>query len=443
MKRCPKCSRTYPDETQKFCTIDGGLLLTEQPPFDPNLTIRATSKDLAPPPTISSEFSEAPTSMRLPAMDETITAVGTSTFKETPTAPSTPSSTPASSDLRPQDQTAPTSADLTPPNQVAPTVFDLVPPAATTLLPSQPGTAELPASGPVSQPLAIPLAPPKKKSMVPMVIGVVAILLLLVVGGAAAAGYFLWLKPRMEANRPPVLVERDTTNENANANKSANTNSETANVNSSDNTKSVADPKKGPEPFVPSAGDVQFANSKATLDGELADHYVDFSFYYPQTWTKDPKAGVPGATSFATVAREFSEKTADYIQERALVSWYPSNGTYDGDRSIFPERAKKVADQISKGLPGYEEVSRGETSVNFYQGYEFRFKGVFKNTGKGDLPYWGRVIFLPPGNADEKNGVTIVMLATSLAPGVTNAGDVGVKGELALILESFRFGAGR
>jgi hypothetical protein len=49
---------------------------------------------------------------------------------------------------------------------------------------------------------------------------------------------------------------------------------------------------------------------------------------------------------------------------------------------------------------------------------------------------------LPPGNASEKNGVTIIMLATSLAAGVTGPEDVGVKGELPLILESFRFGAG-
>src|SRR6266704_1125248 len=50
MKRCPKCSRTFPDEKQKFCTVDGGLLMPEPPAaaFDPNLTIRETSKELPP-----------------------------------------------------------------------------------------------------------------------------------------------------------------------------------------------------------------------------------------------------------------------------------------------------------------------------------------------------------------------------------------------------------
>ena len=45
MKRCPKCNRTFPEEAQKFCTVDGGLLITD-PTFDPNLTVRATSAEL-------------------------------------------------------------------------------------------------------------------------------------------------------------------------------------------------------------------------------------------------------------------------------------------------------------------------------------------------------------------------------------------------------------
>ena len=45
MKSCPKCNRTFPDEGQKFCTFDGGLLIAPQT-FDPNATIRATSMDL-------------------------------------------------------------------------------------------------------------------------------------------------------------------------------------------------------------------------------------------------------------------------------------------------------------------------------------------------------------------------------------------------------------
>ena len=27
MKRCPKCNRNYPTNTQRFCTHDGGMLM--------------------------------------------------------------------------------------------------------------------------------------------------------------------------------------------------------------------------------------------------------------------------------------------------------------------------------------------------------------------------------------------------------------------------------
>src|SRR6185295_15696936 len=100
MKRCPKCSRTFPDENQKFCTFDGGLLRADQPPFDPNLTVRATSKDLVetpvPPVLNENDASEAKTSVRLRSLNETITSFGTSTFKET-----TPVGSQTSSDLTP------------------------------------------------------------------------------------------------------------------------------------------------------------------------------------------------------------------------------------------------------------------------------------------------------------------------------------------------------
>ena len=45
MKHCPKCSRTFPDESQKFCTVDGGVLIGE-PTVDPNATVRVNPADL-------------------------------------------------------------------------------------------------------------------------------------------------------------------------------------------------------------------------------------------------------------------------------------------------------------------------------------------------------------------------------------------------------------
>ena len=150
MKRCPKCNRSFPDESQKFCTVDGGLLIAE-PTFDPNATMRATSADLGlPTETLSSQ---AATSRKLPDMAETILS--------TP-APATGST---SKPLPTADTEAPTSAPL---------------PA----MPESPATAETGS-----------LAPAKKKSKLPLVLGILAVLLILGIGGLAAAFFFV-IKPR-------------------------------------------------------------------------------------------------------------------------------------------------------------------------------------------------------------------------------------------------------
>ena len=71
--------------------------------------------------------------------------------------------------------------------------------------------------------------------------------------------------------------------------------------------------------------------------------------------------------------------------------------------------------------------------------YEFRFVSLSKETEKGDIQVWGRVVFLPTGVAGQTTGATLIMLATSLAPELTGIDDVGGKGEMPVILDSFRF----
>src|SRR5207245_7182734 len=95
--------------------------------------------------------------------------------------------------------------------------------------------------------------------------------------------------------------------------------------------------------------------------------------------------------------------------------------------------------EFARTVHEYRKVSQGETKVGVYNGYELRFAGVSRNTAKGDIKIWGRVVFLPPPDGG-KNGVTLLMLATSLAPELKSVNDVGVKGELPMMLESFRFG---
>ncbi len=388
MKRCPKCSRTFPDDNQKFCTIDGGLLVADQQ-FDPNATFRA-SAPLTPP------AAQPPAPPDNPSNSQPDFSATIATSSSAPTA------------VLPKN-TAPTGA-RTVIDQPAPS-----PPAASAPLPQRQS-----APSPQKTP-SVPVPPPqaKKKSKLPLIIGILLVLLMLGVG-AVAAVFFLVIKPRLNEVRSTVPVaKRPANHENANSNTSI----------------ANEQPKTAPE-FVAPSNTVKFTNSQANLDSKLAGHYFDFSFYYPSEWKVVPKANASGGANFIKVERSLPP---DFTQENFGVGWYESKGDFDTDQPGFPHLVEVLSTNLSKSLPAYRKVSEGPTKVNSLNGYEFRFVSFSPGTEKGDLQLWGRVIFLPRG-AGETTGAILTMLTTSLAPELSGVEDVGVKGQAPVILESFRFG---
>ncbi len=377
MKRCPKCNRSFPEENQKFCTVDGGLLITEQT-FDPNMTIRATAADLVNSPAYSDD---AATSRKLPDIGA-ITASG----EKKPASPRStgPTGTPTSSPLPPLSAAA--------------------------------------APGPAVQ------GETKKKSKLPLILGILAVLLLLGIGGIAGVFFFV-IKPRLDEMRDRQGVVVRTAPPVVETNTNVNT---TANTNNSNEATIPTEPA-----FVPPADATEFANSKDKIEGKLADHYVDFSFYYPQSWQVDPKAGVAGSNNFTRVERVLPP---DFTQEEFAVGWYGSKGTYEADLPVFPKLVELLSSNLAKRYPEYRQVSEGPTKINSKDAYEFRFVSLSKGTEKGDIQIWGRVVFVPTGNPEDTSGATLSMLATSLAPDLSGVADVGAKGEMPVILDSFRFG---
>jgi hypothetical protein len=292
-------------------------------------------------------------------------------------------------------------------------------PAPGSVAPSAPLIAPQPALS--GSPQAV--QPPAKKSKLPLVIGIVVVLLLLGVGGIAAA-IFLVIKP---FEKRPVVVRHEPTPQ--------------PTVRATPNQQGTPPTDIGtninvPPPYSPPDNAVQFVNSKKNLDGKLAEHYVDFSFYYPNDWKKDPTAGVPGASNFAKVERRLPP---DFTQENFAVGWYSSAGSAEADASVFHTLVENLSSQFKKSFPEYKKVSEGNTKVGVYQGYEFRFESISRNTVNGDVNVWGRVVLLPPPNGGN-NGVTLLMLTTSLAPELKSVDDVGEKGDLPMLLQSFRFG---
>src|SRR4029079_6021490 len=117
MKSCPKCNRTFPDEGQKFCTFDGGLLIAPKT-FDPNATIESTS-------IVLSAAAEHPTSRDLPDPNATIIENYPATVAlPRNTGPTTGSTAPNTSDI-----SRPASPPPPPPPPVTPTPPPPPPPA--------------------------------------------------------------------------------------------------------------------------------------------------------------------------------------------------------------------------------------------------------------------------------------------------------------------------
>ena len=421
MRRCPKCNRTYSTDTQKFCTHDGGLLftvqqeLTETVQFDSSkvrdAVAKPTTRDLSEQQ--AAAFDPEATVVRSGVNDGTqhVKARDTGSLEPPsqtqyygapPSQPSTgpvapPPVTPSGPIPLPQ-----TSAPLPPPQQAS----GPIPPPAPAAAAAYPG-----------QPL--PPVAQKQKSKLPLILGILAVLLIFFVGAVALAGYVFWYKPQQEARAGERVVITESSQPSSSLPSTATPGA--ASVTSNE-----------PPPYNPPADAVQFVNAQEGLSGRLADNFVAFSFYYPDRWVK-----VPGAENFIKVERRLPP---DFTQENfAVAPWYSTDSSTTFDNDFFRKLVEKDDADLAKKFPEYRKVSEGPTKVGTYDAYEFRFQGTSRGTDKGDVSLWGREIFFPPREG-QKSGLKFLILTTSLAPELKSIDDVGVKGELSMVLESFRFG---
>ncbi len=240
---------------------------------------------------------------------------------------------------------------------------------------------------------------PRKRRVWPWVVGILGVVIVGVVGLLGVIGY-IGYKAVREAGRQ-ASVARD-----------------------------VRDPSKR-------RADLQtYVNSPASFTGTLKEHYSDFSFQYPQNWVKKESPG-QSRSNFVKVERSSDGNTT---LENFAVGWFTSTGTAEGDEKLFPQLANQLSSQFAAGFPGYRKVSEGPTRVGSYDGYEFRFTSRLRNPQGKNIDLYGRAVMLPSGSTAQRNGVALIMLATSLAPEIKSVEDVGVKGELPVILETFRMG---
>ena len=183
-----------------------------------------------------------------------------------------------------------------------------------------------------------------------------------------------------------------------------------------------------------------FINAPDGLMGELKDNYVDFQFDYPKSWVMDPASSQDGASNFVRVERRITDKGGKFTQENFAVGYFKGSGSERGDKALLPKIAKQLEEKFAHGFSDYHLISQGATKVGDYSGYGFRFSSIVKNTAHGNITVWGRTVLLPNPKKGQTHGVTIVMMGSSLAPEIKSASDVGVKGQLPVILKSFKIG---
>jgi hypothetical protein len=195
-------------------------------------------------------------------------------------------------------------------------------------------------------------------------------------------------------------------------------------LNRNSNSNSNSDSKPAPE----KASTTTYQNSSGRFVGKLQDYYVNFTFDYPSTWKRDGDAGKGTSPNFVKLERRSND---DITLENFAV------GYFTGQKELMQKLAAQLSNQLKPGFPGYRKVSEGPTTVGSYDGYEFRFTAHSDKSARGDLDIWGRAILLP--GTEDRKGAVLLMLATSASSEVKGVDDVGEKGELPIILNSFKF----
>ncbi|MEZ5305752.1 MAG: serine/threonine-protein kinase [Pyrinomonadaceae bacterium] len=184
-----------------------------------------------------------------------------------------------------------------------------------------------------------------------------------------------------------------------------------------------------------------FENSKLKLSEKLAAAYRPFSIYYPKTWKQNLVDFKKDKVDDKFLDISLNAKDGVPI-EQMIISPYESRGTYAEDTELFPKLVENSNKEVANSMGGsYEVVREGATTI---QGGRWKAYQVnFELKGKRDdepITVWGRRLWIPAQQTGAKNGFIVTMIATSRSEDVKSAEDVGRKGDLAKIIETFEPG---
>lgn len=181
----------------------------------------------------------------------------------------------------------------------------------------------------------------------------------------------------------------------------------------------------------------KFKNTKTNLPKNLAENYVDFSFEFPAGWEKRTWAESSASSdNFVQVQRRKDGE----VLESFGVGRFAYGAQLPDNRRLSEILNEFARVSFSPALLAFQKLSEGEIRIGGQRAYELTFIGIDGDENLGDAVQWGRLILMP-GRAGEDRGVFIIINAKSRAPELKTIRDVGTKGELPVILNSFRLGA--
>jgi hypothetical protein len=183
------------------------------------------------------------------------------------------------------------------------------------------------------------------------------------------------------------------------------------------------------ETRLPRAGMNTYTNVKENLPSALQSNFVAFSFDYPKTFNLQPQSEV----NFVKVEKYAGAKGNTAENFAIGYAWFTPPDA-EGD-ALYDKLLDDLGKQLAGSFHNYKELKRQPETVAGVKSRAALFQADFNDAAKTMI--WGKTIVVhPPG---KKNGVTILILGTSLGRDVRGADDLGVKGDTADILRSFRF----
>ena len=175
---------------------------------------------------------------------------------------------------------------------------------------------------------------------------------------------------------------------------------------------------------------VQYRSADHAFSGVRAENFVDFSFRYPAHWQvlEDESSDTP---NFVKV----ENRTDDNFTVENLAVGYITGDLHAP--AMLQMLEDQLISQLAGGFPNFQRVMTGPTTIAGREGRFFTFTGHFETEERGDVEYYGRVVLLP---VTRDRGLALVAFATELSPSVEGPAQVGERGELAGVFESFEVG---